>query len=192
MGVAGAAADVVHVSRTKAFLVVAVLALAVVLGATASPARSGSQQETQLLSLNHQVAAAINEFRAAHGLSKLKISVHLNASARQHSMEMGADGYFDHNSANGTLWWKRIQHYYPQAPNYRYWTVGENLLFSTPDIDAAAAMKLWIASPEHLANLMNRAWRNLGVSAVHVIDAGGVYGGQTVTIITTDFGARHH
>jgi uncharacterized protein YkwD len=188
--VAGLAADFVFVSRTKAFLVASVVAVAVVLGGTASPARSGSQQETQLLSLNRQIVLAINQFRRAHGLPTLRISSHLNGSARQHSLEMGADGYFAHNSANGTAWWKRIRHYYPPAPDYGYWSVGENLLYSPDDIGAAAALKLWIASPPHLANLMNRNFRDLGVSSVHVDQAGGVYGGSPVTIITTDFGAR--
>jgi len=115
--------------------------------------------------------------------------VHLNASARQHSEEMGADGYFDHPSANGTAFWKRIQRYYPSA-HYSYWSVGENLLYATPTLDATTAMKMWLASPEHRANLRNRNWRDLGVSAVYVPNAGGVYGGYDVTIITTDFGVR--
>ena len=160
-------------------------------GESNSSANSAASNEKELTSLNKQVAAAINDFRKKHGLNSLDVSNELNASARQHSMEMGAKGYFAHNSADGTLWWKRIMHYYPQG-NYTYWTVGENLLFSSPSISAADAMKLWIGSPEHLANLKNKNWRDLGVSAVHVTDAGGVYDGYTVTIITTDFGARHY
>ncbi len=176
-------------SRSKALLVALVLLVAIVLGATASPARSGATKETQLKSLNHQIATAINKFRKEHGLRQLRVKPQLNASARQHSTEMGADGYFDHPSANGTAFWKRIEHYYP-ATGYRYWTVGENLLYASPSIGAADALAQWIASPEHLANLKNTNWRDLGVSAVHVLAAGGVYGGQDVTIITTDFGAR--
>jgi uncharacterized protein YkwD len=209
------------VSRPKAFLVVVVLLLAIVLGATASPARStgmnawcaryatklpshslvmplicqqsanaDAQRETPLGSLNRQIAAAINSFRQSHGLAPLHVSLKLNRSSRQHSEEMGADGYFDHPSADGTPFWKRIRSYYP-SKNYSYWTVGENLLFAEPTIEADAALKLWVQSPEHLANLLNKTWRDLGVSSVHVVDAGGVYGGEDVTIITTDFGARH-
>jgi uncharacterized protein YkwD len=165
--------------------------VAVVLGATASPARSGAKKETQLHSLDHQIAVAINKFRRAHHLSQLRLSAELNASAREHSDEMGADGYFAHASADGTVYWKRIQSYYPST-SYSYWTVGENLLFATPSINATNALKMWIASPEHLANLEDPNWRDLGVSSVHVVDAGGVYGGSTVTIVTTDFGARHN
>ncbi len=163
---------------------------AIVLGATASPARSSAKRETQLHALNHQIATAINTFRREHGLTHLHVSMQLDASARQHSEEMGADGYFDHPSANGTPFWKRIQSYYP-SKGYSYWTVGENLLYASPSIGAGAALKLWIGSPEHLRNLEDKSWRDLGVSAVRVKDAGGVYGGNTVTIITTDFGARH-
>lgn len=148
------------------------------------------KQKAQLSGLDLQIALAINNFRRAHHLVPLRISVQLDAASRQHSQEMGADGYFDHDSANGTLWWKRIQHYYP-SKGYTYWTVGENLLFASPDIGADAAMQEWIGSPEHLRNLLNPAWRDLGVSAVHMSNAGGVYGGNPVTIITTDFGARH-
>jgi uncharacterized protein YkwD len=51
-------------------------------------------------------------------------------------------------------------------------------------------MQLWIGSPEHRRNLMTSRWRDLGVSAVTVPAAGGVFGGRQVTIITTDFGVR--
>ena len=177
-------------SRSKPFAVAAVLLAAVILGATASAARLEAKKETQLRSLNRQVAAAINDFRRSHHLPAFRISPRLNASARQHSVEMGADGYFDHPSADGTPYWQRIQSFYPST-HYTYWTVGENLLFATPSISASDALKMWIGSPEHLANLKDRNYRDLGVSSVHVVDAGGVYGGGTVTIITTDFGARH-
>jgi len=186
----GLLADPVSVARPKSILAACGLILALVLGTTAAPARSSTLHESQLRSLNHQVALAINAFRLAHGLSVLHISPQLNAAARAHSDQMGADGYFDHPSADGTPFWKRIEGYYPQG-RYTSWEVGENLLYSSASISAAAALKMWIASPEHLANLKNKDWRDLGVSAVRVPHAGGVYGGQTVTIITTDFGARH-
>ena len=159
-------------------------------GAMDPPGPVAARGAKQLLTLNHQVADAINTFRIAHGLTPLTISADLNASARQHSMEMGADGYFDHPSADGTAWWKRIQSYYG-SDGYSYWTAGENLLWSSPNISAADAMRMWIQSPEHLRNLKDPNWSDLGVSSVHVLHARGVYGGYTVTIITADFGARH-
>ena len=48
-----------------------------------------------------------------------------------------------------------------------------------------------MASPEHRANILNPKWREIGVAAVHMNNAPGIYHGLPVTIITTDFGARH-
>jgi len=186
--------DFLSVTRSKAIFVAALLLVALAAVASASAGRSdparAARSERQLYTLNHQIAAAINTYRRAHGLVPLTVSSDLNASAKQHSMEMGANGYFDHPSADGTEFWKRIQRYYT-ATNYPYWTVGENLLWSSPTVSAADALRMWINSPEHRRNLRNPAWRDLGVSSVHVLHAGGVYDGYTVTIITTDFGARH-
>jgi uncharacterized protein YkwD len=49
---------------------------------------------------------------------------------------------------------------------------------------------MWISSPPHLANLLSRQWRQIGISAIGSASAPGVYGGRRVTIITTDFGVR--
>jgi uncharacterized protein YkwD len=51
-------------------------------------------------------------------------------------------------------------------------------------------MSLWIASPPHLRNLLSTQWRQIGISAVGVAGAPGVYGGMHAIIITTDFGVR--
>jgi hypothetical protein len=38
--------------------------------------------------------------------------------------------------------------------------------------------------------LLTARWREVGLSAVHVNSAPGVYGGNAVTILTADFGVR--
>ena len=58
------------------------------------------------------------------------------------------------------------------------------------DVDAAGAIKMWMASPEHRANLLNRGWREIGLAAVHSDSAPGTYHGLGVTIVTADFGSR--
>jgi uncharacterized protein YkwD len=166
------------------------LALAVVATAfLADSALATSHSEKSLQTLNHQVLAAVNKFRAGHGLLALRESAALDRSARRHSDEMGLLGYFAHSSADGTVFWRRIRHYYT-AKNYSYWSVGENLVWESPGLSVGGAMKLWITSPPHLANLLARQWRQIGVSAVGVAHAPGVYGGRRVVIITTDFGVR--
>jgi len=145
--------------------------------------------EVALSSLEYRVLQDINSFRHAHHLSSLRISVALTQAADQHSHEMAAKGYFSHNSANGAAFWQRIERYYG-AHDWSYWSVGENLLWASPDVSAARALRMWENSPEHRANLLTPGWRQIGISAVHVASAPGTYQGLGVTIVTTDFGVR--
>jgi uncharacterized protein YkwD len=156
----------------------------------AASALASSRSETSLQALNRKVLASVNRFRASHGLVALRESAGLDRGARRHSLEMGRLGYFGHSSADGMQFWQRIRRFYP-ARGYSYWAAGENLVWASPNLSAGGAMKLWISSPPHLANLLSRQWRQIGVSAVGVARAPGVYGGRNVTIITTDFGVRH-
>lgn len=165
--------------------VLAAVAAAAVPSAVAAPSRPA----TALSSLEQGVFADINAFRAAHHLAPLRLSSSLTAAARSHTREMEADGYFAHNSFDGTLFWKRIQSFYPSG-HFGYWSVGENLLWSSPDVDAQKALTMWEGSPEHRKNMLDPNWREIGVSALHVPQAPGVYRGLAVTIVTTDFGVR--
>jgi uncharacterized protein YkwD len=104
-------------------------------------------------------------------------------------MEMGREGYFTHASLDETVFWKRIERSYPSSGR-RSWSVGENLLFVAPDVGAAEAVQLWMDSPEHRATLLDPVWREIGIAARHFDSAPGVYGDESVTIVTTDFGVR--
>jgi uncharacterized protein YkwD len=176
--------DSAGMNRVRALGVVLAAAALIAVGLLASSAFATSASTRSLPSLNQQIFAAVNQFRVSHGLTALRRSPALDRSARAHSLEMGRRGYFAHNSADGEAFWRRIERYYP------YPNVGENLLWEASSVTAATAMKLWIASPPHRENLETAKWRDLGVSAVSVWPAGGVYHGQRVTIITTDFGAK--
>ena len=156
----------------------------------ASPAGATSERPaTALSSLEQGVLADINALRRQHGLAPLRVSSSLSAAAKQHSSEMAARGYFSHDSANGSSFDRRIARYYPMGGS-RYWSVGENLLWSSPDVDAGGALDMWWNSPEHRKNMLSARWREIGLSAVHVPAAPGTYGGREVTIVTTDFGVR--
>jgi uncharacterized protein YkwD len=167
-------------------LALAALAAAVLL---AESALATSRSERKLGTMNHQVLAAVNRFRVAHGLVPLRESAGLDRSARRHSLEMGRLGYFAHFSADGTVFWRRIRRYYPSG-GHSYWSVGENLAWRAPSLSADGAMKLWIGSPPHLKNLLSPQWRRIGISAVSVGHAPDAYGGQHAVIVTTDFGVR--
>jgi uncharacterized protein YkwD len=176
-------------SRTLRLVAVGLSVLG--LWVVASPAGASSQHPTtSLSSLEQGVLSEINSVRKEHGLAPLRLSARLSDAARQHSSEMAARGYFGHDSANGSSFDRRIARYYPMG-NSRYWSVGENLLWSSPDVDPNGALNMWWNSPEHRKNMLTARWREIGVSAVHVPAAPGTYGGREVTIVTTDFGVRH-
>jgi uncharacterized protein YkwD len=168
-----------------ASVAVALVAAVFSAAAVAAPGRPS----VALSPLERGVLADINVFRTSHHLSSLRLSPQLGAAALAHTQEMASDGYFAHESADGSAFWKRIQGFYESTP-WTYWSVGENLLWSSPDVDANAALQMWLHSPEHRANLLNPRWREIGVAAVHVVAAPGTFHGLDVTIVTTDFGVR--
>jgi uncharacterized protein YkwD len=175
-------------TRTVRFVALGLMAFG--LWGAASPAgATGTRPATALSTLEQGVLADINALRHDHGLAPVRFSARLSAAARQHSQEMAARGYFSHNSANGWTFDRRIARYYPTAGSH-YWSVGENLLWSSPDVDAGGALNMWWNSSEHRKNMLTARWREIGVSAVHVPAAPGAYGGREVTIVTTDFGVR--
>jgi uncharacterized protein YkwD len=173
-------------------------AIAAILLATAVAAPAGARQarsagpariSTAMRALESGILVDLNRVRVQHGLAPLRASTKLSAAATQHSREMARVGYFSHESADGAAFWRRIERFYP-SNGYRSWSVGENLLWSSPDVDAEGAIKMWMGSPEHRANLLNKNWREVGLSAVHSDSAPGTYHGLGVTIVTADFGAR--
>jgi uncharacterized protein YkwD len=175
-------------ARCLAALVAALAAL--VLPVAAAPANGHSRTaQGARSSLESGVLQQINSIRRRHGLQPVRLNAALSAAAVSHSREMGSAGYFEHESHDGTAFWKRIKRWYG-SNGFGLWSVGENLLWSSPDVDPAAALDLWMHSPEHRANILTAKWREIGVSAVHVVAAPGTYNGLTVTIITTDFGVR--
>jgi uncharacterized protein YkwD len=131
----------------------------------------------------------INQVRAQHGLPAFRSSSALRAAAHFHSRTMAARGFFAHESADGSAFWKRVERYYPSR-GFRYWSVGENLAYGSPTISAEGAVRAWMDSPGHRANLLSGAWQEVGLAAVHDDFATGVYGGRPVTVVTADFGVR--
>ena len=164
-------------------------ALVAMLVISPSVSAGSSRGVVRVGSLDTAIVAQINAFRVAHGLVPLRVSRSLRAAATVHSTQMARRGYFSHDSANGGSFSSRIGTYY-SARGYRSWTVGENLLWASPDVSAARALKLWLASPPHRANLMSPRWREIGLASVHASRAPGVYGNAPTTIVTADFGSR--
>jgi uncharacterized protein YkwD len=151
---------------------------------------NGANQTSATAALDSGVLAQLNQIRIEHHLRPLALSAGLSRAALVHTQDMVSQGYFEHNSANGQLFWQRIRTYYSQS-NFNVWSVGENILWTSGQATPSESMELWMASPEHRANILNPAWRQIGIAAVSSPSAPGTYGGRDVTVVTTDFGVRH-
>lgn len=177
-------------SGPKLVLLALVAAAALTLAGT-SAARSDARATALSAQdeIERPVIELINEVRVQHGLRPLKVSAKLAQAAEGHAVSMGTEGYFDHSSSDGTSFWKRIARFFPQE-GFRRWTVGENLLWASPAVTPKQALQMWLGSPGHRKVLLSPAWTHIGLAAVHVTEAPGIFDGLSVTIVAADFGAR--
>ena len=169
-------------------IAVAALVAALAIAPPAASAHRGAAAVRQP-ALEAQLAQQINVVRRSYGLKPLMVSAKLTFAAAAHTREMGADGYFEHASFDSTPFWKRVARWYPSR-GWFSWSVGENLLYRSPDVTAESSVEMWMSSPPHRANLLSRSWREIGISAIHFDAAPGEYNGAAVTIATADFGFR--
>jgi uncharacterized protein YkwD len=173
----------------RALALAAALVASLVVVATAAPAPGGGRAMQAANRLESDVLTRLNAIRAEHGLAPLRMNVKLRAAADAHSAAMGRHGFFAHESRDGTLFWKRVQRFY-RPSGFSFWSVGENLLWSSGTLSAEQAVSMWMASPKHRENILTARWREIGLSALTVTGAPGVFSGHDVTIFTTDFGVR--
>jgi uncharacterized protein YkwD len=150
--------------------------------------RTAASAPAVLNGLEEGVFNELNNVREAHGLAPLRPNAQLGAAAADHSTEMLANGYFAHESPDGSAFWKRVRKYYPQQASGT-WSVGENLLWSAPGLDPKKAVALWMSSPPHREIILTASFREVGVGAFAAV-APGTFGGRQVVVITTDFGFR--
>lgn len=142
-----------------------------------------------LSSYEADILRRINAIRERHGRRPLHMSRQLSAAAAFHTSQMGSRGFFEHESANGAEFWKRIERFYPVLRG-RSWSVGENLVFGAPDLSASDAVREWMNSPPHRENMLSPEWREIGLGGQHFDASPGTFRGGAVTIVTADFGSR--
>jgi len=113
-----------------------------------------------LTSAEAAVFMIVNEERAKVGCNPLTVGSRLTAAARGHSADMAARGYFDHTTPEGVDFATRIT-----RAGYRWSTAGENIAEGQPT--AASVMRAWMNSKGHRANILNCAYRNIGVGLAY-------------------------
>jgi uncharacterized protein YkwD len=152
--------------------------------ATTAPAAAA-----RLEMLEQSVLTSLNATRSSHGLRPLLLSNDLQSAAVSHSRSMVAGGYFKHESEDGSPFSLRVKEYYAAA-GFARWSVGENLLYATDELDAGSVIQAWLQSPSHRRNILSPAWREVGIGAIHASSAGGEFGGARTLVVTMDFGTR--
>jgi uncharacterized protein YkwD len=119
--------------------------------------------------------ARINFVRAAVGVKRLKPCPALRRSAQEYATLMSTHDYFGHVGPDGSSPGERFL-----REGYRWRASAENIAAGQRSV--ATVMAAWIDSAGHYANLVNPAYRHVGLG--HASSAGGVYGDYWVQ----DFG----
>lgn len=111
-----------------------------------------------------QVVALVNKERSAAGCGPVAEDPLLDKAALGHSEDMDARDFFDHTNPDGADPGQRIT-----AAGYTWSTYGENIAMGqqTPE----AVMESWMNSPGHRANILNCAFKDIGVG-VHEAPGG--------------------
>ena len=105
-----------------------------------------------------------------------------------HTLPLASSRLFQHESADGSTF-RRASAKLSADAGSRSWSVGENLVFGSAPFAADDAMQAWLDSPPHRQEPAQPAWREIGVGAV-IARAPRRLGGDTVVLVTADFGAR--
>jgi len=103
----------------------------------------------------------INQYRAQNGVGMLEASAKLSNAAKWMSQDMAAKNYFSHTDSLNRDPFTRMRFfgYTGQA------AMGENL--AAGNESAAATMMQWKNSPGHNANMLNPAYRVIGIGRAY-------------------------
>jgi uncharacterized protein YkwD len=140
--------------------------------------------------IREAIFCLVNQERASDGELPLISDAALGNAAQAHSEDMIEEDYFGHVTPGGLQPAERIlQAGYLPSPQDGY-TVGENIAWETLEgASAKATVAAWIASPDHLENILEARYRDTGIGVVAQAPRYLDTGAQGATY-TQDFGAR--
>lgn len=118
-----------------------------------SPAATGGASASGAVA---EVVELVNAERAKAGCSPVKANTTLTKAAQDHSEDMAASGSMSHTGSDGSSPGDRIT-----RAGYSWSTYGENVAYgySTPE----QVMTGWMNSPGHKENILNCAFKEIGV-----------------------------
>lgn len=132
-------------SRLLRLLVVALLSAAALI---ASPAPAATPSETKY---GNKVFTIVNDYRSEHGRAALRRNKCLNRFAAKQAQAMADKGQLFHQDLNKIA----------RACGLGY--VGENVVYGAGP--AKSTVQMWLQSPPHKKNILNRKYKLTGVAA---------------------------
>lgn len=130
----------------------------------------------------------INQFRAERGLPPFTAAPPFVLLATEYSQDMLAKGYFAHDTPGGPTFDQRVGGFLKRE-GYKRWVAAENIADGTGALDPQAVLDDWIQSPQHLANLLAKDTKQIGIGVARVDVGTGYFEGATdVWVVTGIFG----
>jgi uncharacterized protein YkwD len=130
--------------------------------------------------LESAVLSEMNLARARNHRAPLRMLDTLARPAHAHSRYLLNAGLLSHDSRDGTPFWTRLE----RAGFPRTHAMGENLLElgGCNESTARRGVQLWMQSPAHRSNLLDKRFRVSGVGVA-------TNAGCDTTVITADYGS---
>jgi uncharacterized protein YkwD len=130
----------------------------------------------------------VNQERARNGELPLQLNAQLAQAAQGHSEEMVSEDYFAHVAPSGLTPVQRVvaTGYVPSSEVG--YTLGENIAWGTLQLSTPSAIvAAWIASPEHLANILFSSYRDTAIGVAPAAPAS-LAEGQPGAVYSQEFG----
>lgn len=144
--------------------------------ATASAPSPAAASASPVSGWQAEMLSLVNAQRAARGASPLRYCAALERPAQAYAQTMLERSWFDHTGPDGSTSGDRVR-----AAGYAWSTTGENI--ATGQTSVADVMAAWVASPGHLANIVEPAFVHVGFGAARsAVD-------PTTTYWVQEFGA---
>ena len=129
-----------------------------------SAARAVNQAVLPLIDAQRAAGATCGADGSYTSQAPLRYNALLAAAAQGHAQDMASQHYFSHQSLDGSTLAQRVTH-----AGYAFSAVGENILAGS--FTYGAAVKAWMDSPGHCANIMSSGYTEAGLGY-----APGLYG----------------
>jgi len=135
------------------------------------------------ISFERQIVVLLNNLRVSNGLSPLKLSEELTASARYHAKDMCQKNYFSHPSQD--IYGNQTCQPFERIGAFYSWTAAaENI--AAGYFDAQSVFDGWVSSPGHYSNMMSPMVYEVGIG--YYYDASSTY----ITRWVMDLGRRYN